>query len=95
MRDGSSEAAGLRIRQRRIAMNLSEEMAAAALGVSTQRYQAMEAGDMLPTLDQLRDARVALRARATAVFEILARPSPLSRVRPGWVSRGTNTLGGR
>jgi transcriptional regulator with XRE-family HTH domain len=95
MRDGHGQAMGLRIRQRRIAMNLSEELAAAALGVSTQHYQAMEAGDMLPTRDQLRDARVALRAKASAVFEILARPSPLNRVRPGWVSRGSNTPAGR
>lgn len=81
MSSGFSQSFGLRMRQRRIAMNMSEELAAAALGVSTQRYQAMEAGEHAPSLDQLKEAGFALQAQASSLFATLARPSPLEQRR--------------
>jgi transcriptional regulator with XRE-family HTH domain len=81
MKSGFSQAFGLRMRQRRIAMNMTEELAAAALGVSTQRYQAMEAGENSPTLDQLRDAGFSLQAQASSLFATLSQPAPSAQHR--------------
>jgi transcriptional regulator with XRE-family HTH domain len=64
---------GQRMRQRRLANALSEELAASALGVSTQQYRALEAGAAKIDARQLRDASMALSAQAAELFAVLSR----------------------